>query len=62
MGAPNYYFNLGWVTPAALSEPFQQQRAAIDGQVFPLPATATEIFYTLNAGVAITITELIAGA
>ena len=61
MGAPNYYFSLGWVTPAALSEPFQQQRVAIDGQVFPLPATATEIYYTLNSGVVISITELVSG-
>ena len=61
MGTPNYYFDLGWVTPAALSEPFAQQRVAIDGQVFVVPAVATEVFYTLNAGVAVTITELVRG-
>lgn len=60
-GTPNYWFDLGWVTPAALSEPFVQQRAAMNGQVFPLPAAATEVFYTLNAGVVISVTELIAG-
>lgn len=59
--SPNYFFDLGWVTPGALSEPFQQQRVAIDGQVFVLPAASTEIFYTLNAGVVIAITELTRG-
>lgn len=60
-GTPNYFFDLGWVTPAALSEPFTQQRVAIDGQVFVLPAVATEVFYTLNQGVVISITELVRG-
>ncbi|MBA0084853.1 MAG: hypothetical protein HRJ53_07650 [Acidobacteria bacterium Pan2503] len=59
--APPYIYDLGWVTPAANTSPFAQTRVAMDGQLQTLPTVATEIFYTLNAGVIATITELTAG-
>jgi hypothetical protein len=60
-GTPDFYFNLGYITPVTGQGPVAGSRVIYSTQVVPVDATVNAVDYTLENGTVITITELVAG-
>lgn len=60
-GDPNFYAGLGWLTTSTTGSNYSSLRLTYGSQIFVLPALADTIHYTLEYGVAATVTELSRG-
>jgi len=58
-GDPNYFFDLGFITPFALGTPLRGQRLLYDHQIYEYPTYTDQVGYTLPAGVTINLVELV---
>lgn len=57
-GNPNFFFNLGFITPIAIDVPLRGQRLVFSPQSFALPAFADGIAWTLESGATMDLVEL----
>jgi len=60
-GTPNYYFNMGFITPLIEGTPQRGSRLVFLTQFYSLPQLTDQIGFTLGGGVTCTITELVRG-
>lgn len=60
-GTPDFFFDLGYLTPETNQGPVSATRLTYETQVIPLPDATDSIDYTLLNGTVVTITELQAG-
>lgn len=58
-GTPNYFFQMGYITPFAVGTPLRGQRLVYDHQTFQYPTYTDQIGYTLPANVVVNIVELV---
>lgn len=58
-GTPNFYWNMGFLTPIALTSPLRGWRLVYLSESFSLPQFTDSIGYTLLGGTVVNITELL---
>ena len=57
-GTPDFFFDLGYITPETNQGPVAATRLSYETQVIPMPVAAASVDYTLLNGTIVTITEL----
>lgn len=58
-GTPTFYWDLGFVTPLAMTYPLRSLRTVFASQDMPLPIQTDGLAYTFPPGVVVTLTELV---
>jgi hypothetical protein len=58
-GDPQFYFDLGFITPIAVNVPLRGQRLVFNPQSFALPQFADGLAWTLPVGAVINLVELL---
>ena len=58
-GTPDYFFDLGFITPFAVGTPLRGQRLLYDHQIYAYPTYTDQIGYTLPQGVVVNLVELV---
>lgn len=58
-GTPTFYWDLGFVTPLAMTYPLRSLRTVFSTQDMPLPIQSDAVAYTFPEGVVVTLIELL---